>query len=203
MAQRDDPTRPLFMISIAAELAAMHPQTLRLYERRGLVQPRRSAKNTRLYSLADVDRLQRIQELTELGLNLAGVERVLALEAQVATMRAQMARLEERTGARGRRAARRGAAGRALDAPRPRAGEPHGDRARGQAPPLGAHAPCRRCRRGAASLPGGAPTTSFRRHKGRRHGRDASSQNGRARRSRRPRAWSAAAPATCSAPSTC
>ena len=71
------------MISIAAELAAMHPQTLRLYERRGLLQPRRSAKNTRLYSQADVDRLQRIQELTELGLNLAGVERVLALEAQV------------------------------------------------------------------------------------------------------------------------
>jgi len=84
------------MISIAAELAAMHPQTLRLYERRGLVQPRRSAKNTRLYSLADVDRLQRIQELTELGLNLAGVERVLALEAQVAAMDQEMARLEAR-----------------------------------------------------------------------------------------------------------
>ena len=84
------------MISIAAELAAMHPQTLRLYERRGLVQPRRSAKNTRLYSLADVDRLQRIQELTELGLNLAGVERVLALEAQVAAMSVEMAHLEAR-----------------------------------------------------------------------------------------------------------
>ena len=94
MAQRNDPTRPLFMISIAAELAAMHPQTLRLYERRGLVQPRRSAKNTRLYSLADVDRLQRINELTELGLNLAGVERVLALEAQVAAMHEEMSRLE-------------------------------------------------------------------------------------------------------------
>lgn len=82
------------MISIAAELAAMHPQTLRLYERRGLVQPQRSAKNTRLYSRADVDRLQRIQELTERGLNLAGVERVLALESQMAVMREQMARLE-------------------------------------------------------------------------------------------------------------
>ncbi len=82
------------MISIAAELAAMHPQTLRLYERRGLLQPQRSAKNTRLYSRADVDRLQRIQELTELGLNLAGVERVLALESQMAVMREQMARLE-------------------------------------------------------------------------------------------------------------
>ncbi len=82
------------MISIAAELAAMHPQTLRLYERRGLLQPRRSAKNTRLYSRADVDRLQRIQELTELGLNLAGVERVLALEGQMAVMREQMERLQ-------------------------------------------------------------------------------------------------------------
>ena len=82
------------MISIAAELAAMHPQTLRLYERRGLLQPQRSAKNTRLYSRADVDRLQRIQELTELGLNLAGVERVLALEAQMAVMREQMDHLQ-------------------------------------------------------------------------------------------------------------
>jgi MerR family transcriptional regulator/heat shock protein HspR len=94
MAQRDDLTRPLFMISIAAELAAMHPQTLRLYERRGLLQPQRSAKNTRLYSRADVDRLQRIQELTELGLNLAGVERVLALEAQMTVMREQMDHLQ-------------------------------------------------------------------------------------------------------------
>jgi MerR family transcriptional regulator/heat shock protein HspR len=82
------------MISIAAELAAMHPQTLRLYERRGLLQPQRSAKNTRLYSRADVDRLQRIQELTELGLNLAGVERVLALEAQMTVMREQMDHLQ-------------------------------------------------------------------------------------------------------------
>ena len=94
MPQRDDPTRPLFMISIAAELAAMHPQTLRLYERRGLLQPRRSAKNTRLYSQADVARLQRIQELTDLGLNLAGVERVLALEEQVAAMHERVAELE-------------------------------------------------------------------------------------------------------------
>jgi MerR family transcriptional regulator/heat shock protein HspR len=96
MAQRDDPTRPLFMISIAAELAAMHPQTLRMYERRGLLQPRRSAKNTRLYSQADVEMLRRIQELTELGLNLAGVERVLALEHQMAVMRAQLDDLQAR-----------------------------------------------------------------------------------------------------------
>ncbi len=72
------------MISIAAELAAMHPQTLRMYERRGLLRPQRSAKNTRLYSQDDVERLRRIQELTELGLNLAGVERVLELEEQLA-----------------------------------------------------------------------------------------------------------------------
>jgi MerR family transcriptional regulator, heat shock protein HspR len=94
MAQRDDPTRPLFMISIAAELAAMHPQTLRVYERRGLLQPQRSAKNTRLYSQADVERLRRIQELTDIGLNLAGVERVLALESQLALMAEQMDRLQ-------------------------------------------------------------------------------------------------------------
>jgi MerR family transcriptional regulator/heat shock protein HspR len=82
------------MISIAAELAAMHPQTLRMYERRGLLQPQRSAKNTRLYSLADVEMLRRIQDLTELGLNLAGVERVLALERQMAAMREQLASLQ-------------------------------------------------------------------------------------------------------------
>lgn len=78
------------MISIAAQLAAMHPQTLRVYERRGLLQPQRSAKNTRLYSLADVERLRRIQELTDFGLNLAGVERVLALESQLAVMAGQL-----------------------------------------------------------------------------------------------------------------
>ena len=89
-----DETRPLFMISIAAELAAMHPQTLRMYERRGLLRPQRSAKNTRLYSQADVDRLRRIQALTELGLNLAGVERVLELENQMSAMREQMNRLQ-------------------------------------------------------------------------------------------------------------
>lgn len=81
------------MISIAAQLAAMHPQTLRVYERRGLLQPQRSAKNTRLYSLADVERLGRIQELTDFGLNLAGVERVLALESQLAVMAGQLDRL--------------------------------------------------------------------------------------------------------------
>jgi MerR family transcriptional regulator/heat shock protein HspR len=79
----DEGQHPLFMISVAAELSGMHPQTLRLYERRGLVCPQRTAKNTRRYSERDVERLRRIQELTDLGLNLAGVERVLALEAQL------------------------------------------------------------------------------------------------------------------------
>jgi len=72
-----------FLIGIAAELAGMHPQTLRVYERRGLITPRRSARNTRLYSEADVVRLRRIQELSEEGMNLAGIERVLALEARL------------------------------------------------------------------------------------------------------------------------
>jgi MerR family transcriptional regulator/heat shock protein HspR len=96
MRQEHDSDRPLFMISVAAELAGMHPQTLRLYERRGLVRPQRTAKNTRRYSQRDVERLQRIQELTELGLNLAGVERVLAMEEQLMTMQRQMQLLQQR-----------------------------------------------------------------------------------------------------------
>jgi MerR family transcriptional regulator, heat shock protein HspR len=78
-----DSDRGVFMISIAAELAHMHPQTLRMYEARGLIRPKRSPKNTRLYSQRDVERLQRIQQLTAEGLNLAGVERVLALERRL------------------------------------------------------------------------------------------------------------------------
>ena len=73
----------LFLIGIAAELAGMHPQTLRVYERRGLITPQRTARNTRVYSEADVALLRRIQELSEEGLNLAGVERVLELEQRV------------------------------------------------------------------------------------------------------------------------
>ena len=84
------------MISVAAELAEMHPQTLRMYERQGLIRPRRSPKNTRLYSLDDVERLRRIQRLTtEMGLNLAGVERVLELEDQVQALRRRVAELEK------------------------------------------------------------------------------------------------------------
>jgi len=87
--------RGVFMISVAAELAEMHPQTLRMYESRGLIEPKRSAKGTRLYSYADVERLRRIQEMTaELGLNLAGVERVLALEHELDLAQARLHDLE-------------------------------------------------------------------------------------------------------------
>ena len=100
------------MISVAAELAGMHPQTLRVYEARGLIKPSRSPKQTRLYSRPDVERLQRIQELTiEFGLNLAGVERVLTLEQTMEAMRAQLeahAQAGRGDGARDARADRRG-----------------------------------------------------------------------------------------------
>jgi MerR family transcriptional regulator/heat shock protein HspR len=87
--------RPRYMISVAAELVGMHPQTLRMYEQKGLVQPQRTAGNTRLYSEADLERLRLIQRLTtELGLNLAGVEAVLGLEEQLQRMRSRMERLE-------------------------------------------------------------------------------------------------------------
>ena len=89
--------RGVFMISVAAELAEMHPQTLRMYEARGLIEPQRSPKGTRLYSQADVDRLRRIQEMTnELGLNLAGVERVLELEAKLERAQAKVEAMERR-----------------------------------------------------------------------------------------------------------
>ena len=83
------------MICVAAELVGMHPQTLRIYEQKGLVRPKRTAGNTRLYSDADVERLRLIQRLTtELGLNLAGVERVLHLEDELQRMRRRLERLE-------------------------------------------------------------------------------------------------------------
>jgi MerR family transcriptional regulator/heat shock protein HspR len=89
--------RGVFMISVAAELADMHPQTLRMYEQRGLIEPKRSPKGTRLYSQEDVDRLRRIQEMTaELGMNLAGVERVFELEQQLEAMSRKVANLDRR-----------------------------------------------------------------------------------------------------------
>jgi MerR family transcriptional regulator, heat shock protein HspR len=95
--QQLDQERGVFMISVAAELAEMHPQTLRMYEARGLITPKRSPKNTRLYSQADVEKLRRIQEMTSReGLNLAGVETVLDLEQRLERMRAEMGRLRKR-----------------------------------------------------------------------------------------------------------
>jgi MerR family transcriptional regulator/heat shock protein HspR len=89
--------RGVFMISVAAELAEMHPQTLRMYEQRGLIEPKRSPKGTRLYSHEDVEKLRRIQQMTaELGLNLAGVEKVLELEEQLERTRRKVAALERR-----------------------------------------------------------------------------------------------------------
>ena len=91
-----DDEQGVFMISVAAELAEMHPQTLRMYETRGLIAPKRSPKNTRLYSRRDVERLRRIQEMTAQGLNLVGVETVLALEEQVAKLKERVRELEGR-----------------------------------------------------------------------------------------------------------
>ncbi len=98
ISARVDRARGVFMISVAAELAAMHPQTLRMYEARGLIEPQRSPKGTRLYSQADVDRLRRIQEMTtELGMNLAGVERVLELEDKLARLQRKVETMERRS----------------------------------------------------------------------------------------------------------
>ena len=92
-----DRGQPVYMISVAAELAGMHPQTLRIYEQRGLIEPQRTPKGTRRYSQEDVERLRRIQELTsEMGMNLAGVERVFQLEQELDQMRRRMDRLERR-----------------------------------------------------------------------------------------------------------
>ena|ERR687891_2469508 len=97
LGERIDQERGVFMISVAAELAEMHPQTLRMYEARGLITPKRSPKNTRLYSQADVEQLRRIQRMTnEEGLNLAGVETVLGLEQRLERMRSEMARMRKR-----------------------------------------------------------------------------------------------------------
>ena len=90
--------RGVYMISVAARLAGMHPQTLRIYEARGLIEPERSKGNTRLYSEEDVERLRRIQELTsEMGMNLAGVEKVFELEEQIERMRRRMKSLERQS----------------------------------------------------------------------------------------------------------
>src|SRR3984957_1202419 len=89
----DSPTRAVYVISVAAELAGMHPQTLRVYERRGLVDPSRTGGGNRRYSQRDIEQLRRIQDLTAAGLNLEGVRRVLELEAELARLRAEIERV--------------------------------------------------------------------------------------------------------------
>jgi MerR family transcriptional regulator/heat shock protein HspR len=92
-----DPDRGLFSISVAAELAGLHPQTLRIYEREGLLDPERSAGGTRRYSRRDIDRLQEICVLTGEGLNMAGIRRVLQLQEETRRLQAELARLRETT----------------------------------------------------------------------------------------------------------
>ncbi len=93
--RRQEKSRPLYMISVAAELAGLHPQTLRIYERKELISPQRSAGNTRLYSEADIERLRTIQRLTQEGVNLAGVERILEMENELERARAEIERLRK------------------------------------------------------------------------------------------------------------
>jgi MerR family transcriptional regulator, heat shock protein HspR len=98
---------PIFVISVAAELAGLHPQTLRIYEREGLLDPARSTGGTRRYSRRDIGRLQQICALTADGLNLAGIRRVLQLQEETRQLQAEVARLRELNGARQARAQRR------------------------------------------------------------------------------------------------
>jgi MerR family transcriptional regulator/heat shock protein HspR len=88
-------SRAVYVISVAAELTGVHPQTLRIYERKGLVTPARTGGGSRRYSDADINRLRRIQDLTETGLNLTGVQKVMALEAEVARLKRQIAEIEQ------------------------------------------------------------------------------------------------------------
>ena len=104
MSESNAQMRAVYIISVAAELAGVHPQTLRIYERKGLLEPARTIGGSRRYSQADIDHLRRIQELTDEGLNLAGVKKVLALEAHIAALesallqsRAEMAAAVEET----------------------------------------------------------------------------------------------------------
>ena len=94
MAEKKQQTRALYMISVAAELAGMHPQTLRIYEQKGLITPARTPKNTRLYSEDDIERLRYIQQLTTgMGMNLAGVEKVMELEERISGLQERIERL--------------------------------------------------------------------------------------------------------------
>ncbi|HVL64097.1 MAG TPA: helix-turn-helix transcriptional regulator [Actinomycetota bacterium] len=93
MAHRNDPEQAIYIISVAAELAGVHPQTLRVYERKGLLRPQRTEGNTRRYSERDIELLRRIQDLTNEGVNLAGVTRILELERKLERLEARNERL--------------------------------------------------------------------------------------------------------------
>src|SRR4029450_1252091 len=90
-----EPDRAVFIISVAAELAGVHPQTLRIYERKGLLHPKRTQKNSRRYSERDIERLREIQELTAQGVNLAGVRRIMAMDRQIEKLQTRLAELEQ------------------------------------------------------------------------------------------------------------
>ena len=105
--RRSDPDRAVYVISVAAELAGVHPQTLRIYERKGLVDPARTGGGSRRYSEGDLDRLRRIQDLTADGLNLAGVKMVLELEEEVARLRRELDRARDEAAAAVERTHRR------------------------------------------------------------------------------------------------
>ncbi len=96
MAKRREERSAVYVISVAAELAGVHPQTLRVYERKGLLQPERTSGNTRRYSIKDIERLRRIQELTQQGVNLAGAKMVLRLEEQLDRMRRDLTSMASR-----------------------------------------------------------------------------------------------------------
>lgn len=97
MSPRDRQSRPLYMISVAAELAGVHPQTLRMYESRGILSPSRSSGNTRLYSDADIERLHLVGELTDEGVNLAGVARILKQNEEILRIQAELDTLRRRS----------------------------------------------------------------------------------------------------------
>ena len=90
----DGSDRAVYIISVAAELAGLHPQTLRIYEQKGLVRPHRTKGNTRRYSEADIDRLREVQRLSQKGVNLAGIKRILAMEEELLRMRRRITELE-------------------------------------------------------------------------------------------------------------
>lgn len=91
----EDRDRPLYMISVAAELAGVHPQTLRIYESKGIIKPKRTAGNTRMYSQADIERLELVSQLTDEGINLAGVIRIMDMQGRLETRDAEMEKLRK------------------------------------------------------------------------------------------------------------